>query len=78
MSRERISATVLVRVVLEVPVGGTWGSDCTVEQAHQQGEKEALGQVSRLLESDTMGRATGVRVVQVLNSNVVIKKEREP
>lgn len=51
----RATATVRVRVVVEVAVGGVWGSDCTIGQARAQGTQGALDTVQRLIQEHGRG-----------------------
>jgi hypothetical protein len=39
----RVKATARVRVVIDLPVGDTWGSDCSVAQVQEQARQSALG-----------------------------------
>ncbi|RYZ39277.1 MAG: hypothetical protein EOO71_20750 [Myxococcaceae bacterium] len=45
----KATATVKVRLVVEVKVSATWGEDCTVGQVQEQGTREAIAKVTRLL-----------------------------
>ena len=48
---KRASATAVVEVVVEVQVG-TWGDDCTVKQAEEQGAKEAVAHLTAMTRED--------------------------
>jgi hypothetical protein len=60
------NATVRVRVVVEVPVRSTWGSDCTVAQVQKQGIEEAVGALRRVVGS------SGIRFVNVESCDMVV------
>ncbi|NPC72932.1 hypothetical protein HPP05_24610 [Corallococcus exiguus] len=45
----KATATVKVRLVVEVKVKSAWGDDCTVGQVQAQGTREAIATVTRLL-----------------------------
>jgi hypothetical protein len=70
MSEPRYSANARVQLTIEVDVGSSWGSDCTVAQVHKQGEEEAIGCVRQLLQEAITGddrilkdRASRIRIV---------------
>ena len=50
------SATVKVRLVVEVDAPGTWGEDCTVAQIRSQGQQSAIGALTRVLSDDNERR----------------------
>lgn len=66
------TAMVKVRVVVEVSKHSTWGQDCSIGQVYDQGTREAVEHVRRLLES-----ATGVRIVEAVSTDVVVRVEPE-
>lgn len=68
----RQTSTVKVRVLLEVSETSTWGQDCSIGQVYDQGTREAVARVRRLLES-----ANGVRVAEVVSTDVVVRVEPE-
>jgi len=39
----KVKATARVRITLDIPLTGTWGPECTVEQIQKQAKNEALG-----------------------------------
>ena len=51
----RAMATVRVRVVVEVAVGGVWGADCAIGQARAQGTQGALDTVQRIIQEHGRG-----------------------
>ncbi|WFG54171.1 hypothetical protein Mx9_p64 [Myxococcus phage Mx9] len=66
------TATVKVRVVVEVNYQSAWGQDCSIGQVYDQGTRESVEQVRRLLET-----ATGVRIVEAVSTDVVVRVEPE-
>jgi hypothetical protein len=67
-----VSATVRVRVVVEVPVRGTWGADCTVAQVQRQGIEEATNVLRRVAGS------SGIRFVRVESCDMTVSIVGEP
>ena len=60
------SATVRVRIVVEVRASGTWGPDCTLGQIHDQA-LESAGAI--------LGRALGaapVRIIETIATDVIV------
>lgn len=47
-----ISASAIVEVTVRVDVGSAWGSDCSVEQVHSQGAREAVAHLERLFQKE--------------------------
>ncbi|WP_164016855.1 hypothetical protein [Pyxidicoccus trucidator] len=73
MSRDRQTATVRVRVMVEVTLNARWGSDCTIGQVHDQGTREAVAHVQGRLAT-----ATGVRVLEATACDMVVRSEDKP
>lgn len=46
--KKRVSARARVTVTLEIEVTDSWGTDCTVQQVHQQATESALGVIRRV------------------------------
>lgn len=63
------SATVRVRLVLEVESHGAWGEDCSIAQAKRQGLSDAMGNLRRVL-----GEAHGITIVECVGTDIVIKE----
>jgi hypothetical protein len=70
MTRKRQTATVRVRVVVEVALNSCWGDDCTIGQVHAQGTREAVEHVRQRLVA-----ATGIRVLEAVSTDVVMRSE---
>lgn len=70
MSKARQTATVRVRVVVEVTLNSHWGADATVGEVHKVGTREAVDHVRGRLVN-----ATGVRVLDAVTSEVVVRSE---
>ncbi|RKH03661.1 hypothetical protein [Corallococcus carmarthensis] len=66
----KATATVKVRLVVEVKVNSAWGDNCTVGQVQEQGTREAIATVTRLLTD------SAASVVQV--DACVMTLSREP
>ena len=59
----KISATARIQVTVEVD-GGTWGSECSMEQVFDQAKKEAsIGVQSAIQKSYPRGRVIGEPIV---------------
>ncbi len=61
------SATVKVKLVVEVQSHGAWGQDCTISQAKDQGLEGALANLQRAL-----GTAQGIKVIRSEAVDIVI------
>lgn len=68
------SARVILTV--EVPLHGSWGSDCTLSQVHKQAKDEALGYIRQLVKSATQ-KPAGLRVVGQPDITAVLIDEVE-
>lgn len=68
----RMTATSVIRLVVEVTPTDSWGGECTVEQVKKQGTEAALAAIQRVFEK------TGVRakVVDVAAVRMVINEEK--
>jgi len=49
MSDEKMKATAKVKLTLEIPIGSSWGKDCTVDQVMKQAKNEAADIVHRVI-----------------------------
>ena len=66
------TASVRVRLVVEVKPSDTWGDDCTLGQVQKQGVTAALAILERAL-----GENSRVRIVGVDSCDVVLNEERK-
>lgn len=71
---DRITARSIVRLTVEVEhIGGHWGDDCTIAQAHKQAADSAVGVVAAAL----LGAKEGTpRIIAVASVDVVVTKEK--
>lgn len=60
------SATVRVRVVIDVPVRGAWGPTCTVAQVQRQSIEEATAVLRRV------AGTSGIRFVRVESCDMTV------
>jgi hypothetical protein len=71
----RTTATVRVRVAVDVDVGSAWGQECTIGQAHSQAMDSALNAVRTCIEKG--GRAN-IRVIEAVGVSVLLTSEKAP
>lgn len=64
------SATVKVKLVVEVQSHGSWGQDCTIAQAKDQGLEAAMANLQRAL-----GTASGIKVIRAEAVDIVVHCE---
>jgi hypothetical protein len=66
------TATVRVRLVVEVRLTSSWGADCTLGQIHRQGTQESVEALQRVLGDAKM------RIVEATACDVVVHSEGKP
>lgn len=72
---DRIVARSVVRLTIEVQhIGGHWGDDCTIAQAHKQAATCAVNVVEAALLNAKEGSP---RIVEVACVDVVVSKEKQ-
>jgi hypothetical protein len=65
MSEKERRAISRVQVLVEV-TGGVWGPECTLKQAHEHAQREALQQLELKFQSDRTVRVLNVVVADVI------------
>lgn len=63
MSPKRTTAVARVRLVIEVPIGDAWGSDCTLAQVYQQAAEAARRRVESVVKDATVVRCDVTAIV---------------
>ena len=70
---ENLTARARAVVTVEIPIGGTWGSECRLSQVHDQAADEARGAIRNALTS--VHRPAGFRIVGDIVVTAVLVEE---
>lgn len=67
MSQKRITASVKMRLLVEVAPTDTWGDDCSIAQIERQGREAAISVAQALSAKDPR-----VRLVEIPDSTSIV------
>jgi hypothetical protein len=69
------TATVRVRLVVEVDANGVWGEDATMSQIRSQGTEAAVNGLTRVITEGQRAGNPAVRILEVAAVNMVVRLE---
>lgn len=73
-----MTATARVRLVIDMPLSGSWGNDCTIDQVYKQARESALEYIRATKQSVPKGLPLGTVVLESEVTAVFMAEKGDP